>query len=240
MIDSVYKNTYTNIFRTLLAETPAGYYDHAAVPSYTHSNKLMAWLFWQRIKIALSMAGKLERSSVLDFGCGCGVTFLYLRNKKCRITGCDSQFYSITDKVCKELNIQATIHSDIDNICDEKFDCIVALDVLEHIKDQAPYIEKLKQLSHNGTRIILSGPTENMLYKIGRRMAGFSGDYHVSNIYDIEKNFQKHGLQRIALRRLYFPFTLFRISCWSIKQHADSRVCTVPSETGVYKEPDTK
>lgn len=225
MIDRVYKNTYGNIFKTLLADTPSGYYDHAAVPSYMHRNKLMSWLFWQRIKIALRMAGTLERSSVLDFGCGCGVTFLYLRDKNCRITGCDSQFYRITDKVCQELNIQAAIYSDIDQIPAETFDCIVALDVLEHIEDQASYIEKLKQLSHDRTRVILSGPTENFLYRLGRRLAGFSGDYHVSNIYEIEKNFQAHGFRRTALRRLYFPCTLFRISCWSIQP--DCRVQTV-------------
>ena len=62
--------------------------------------------------------------------------------------------------------------------------------------------------------LIISGPTESFLYKIGRKLAGFSGDYHVTNIYDVERKFSEGGFTKTGLKKLYFPFTLFRISTW--------------------------
>lgn len=218
MIDRLYKQSYTNIFREILCEGTPGCYDEAALPSYTHTNKVMAWLFWQRIKAALQMAGDIKDQSVLDFGCGSGITFLYLHKSGCHITGCDSQFHQMAENICQKLHIQADIYRNLFEIDSRRFDCIIALDVLEHIEDMDGYIEKLKQLSHDKTKIILSGPTENMLYKTGRKLAGFSGDYHVRNIYDIERDFKKYNLQRTALKCLYFPFTLFRISSWRKKR----------------------
>lgn len=214
MIDSLYIQSYTDIFRKFLKEGTHGCYDEAALPSYTHKNRMMAWLFWKRIKVALSIAGDLENQSVLDFGCGGGVTFKYLSVHGCRITGCDCFFYEMVREVCKALNIEAEIYHDLFQITETNFDCILALDVLEHIKDEDLYIEKLFGLAHNKTRIIISGPTENILYKAGKRLAGFPGDYHVRNIYDIEQKFRDKGLKRYTLKRLYFPFTLFRISSW--------------------------
>ncbi len=61
---------------------------------------------------------------------------------------------------------------------------------------------------------MVSGPTENVLYKAGRLLAGFSGEYHVTNIYDIEGKFREMGLEREALKVLYPPVPLFRISRW--------------------------
>lgn len=215
MIDLSYKQDYTDIFREFLNKESHGCYDEAALPSYTHNNRVMAWLFWKRIHVALSMAGDLENQSVLDFGCGGGVTFRYLSEHGCRITGCESQFDEMAMEVCRALNIKAEIYRDLFEISETKFDCIFALDVLEHIKDDDKYIDKLIDLAHDKTTIIVSGPTENLLYKAGRRLAGFSGDYHVRNIYYIEQKFRDKGLERNALKRLYYPFTLFRISSWS-------------------------
>jgi 2-polyprenyl-3-methyl-5-hydroxy-6-metoxy-1,4-benzoquinol methylase len=222
MIDRSYKQDYTDIFREFLKEGLHGCYDEAALPSYTHNSRVIAWLFWQRIKVALSMAGNLENESVLDFGCGGGVTFRYLSERSCRITGCDCHFYEMAIHVCKVLNIKVQIYRDLFQIMDTNFDCILALDVLEHIEDDNLYIEKLIDLAHDKTRIIISGPTENLLYKTGRQMAGFSGDYHLRNIYHIEQKFRDKGLKRNILKRLYPPFTLFRISSWS-KQRKNQR-----------------
>ena len=215
MIDRSYKQTYADIFREFLNEGSRGCYDEAALPSYTHSNGMMVWLFWKRIAVALSMAGNLEKRSVLDFGCGGGVTFRYLSEHRCRIVGCESHFYEMASRVCKALNIEARICRDLFEIPERQFDCILALDVLEHVEDSDLYVERLMELAHEETRIIISGPTENLLYKAGRRLAGFSGAYPVRNIYQIERTFREKGLARNALKRLYFPFTLFRISSWS-------------------------
>lgn len=218
MINNSYKHTYTNLFAKFLREGKDDFYAGSALPSYTHNNKLMSWLFWKRVGVALSMAGNVNNQAILDFGCGSGVTFKYLNERGCRITGCDCAYYEMVQLVCQSLNINARIYSDLFEIKDTKFDCILALDVLEHIEDIDLYIEKLIELGHDKTKIIISGPTETLLYKAGRWLAGFSGDYHCRSIYDIEKSLRKKNLERITLKKLYFPFTLFRISSWMTQQ----------------------
>jgi 2-polyprenyl-3-methyl-5-hydroxy-6-metoxy-1,4-benzoquinol methylase len=214
-INSSYKKQYEEYFRLLLKETDhKAYYDDGALPSYSHRNSLIRWIFWKRIILALSLEDDFSNKAVLDFGCGCGVIFKYLSEYNCDITGCDNRYANLTHELSEKLNIRAVVYKDLAEIQNKKFDYIFALDVLEHIEDIAPIIDKFHELSHNKTIIILSGPTENYLYKIGRWIAGFSGDYHKSNIYAIENEFKKKGYKMKSMIRLFPVFTLFRISSW--------------------------
>ena len=176
----------------------------------------MAWLFWQRLNKAFQLSLDIKGKSVLDFGCGAGVSFKYFAENQCQIVGCDNKSHELAQQTCKEFGIDAEITQDLFSIHGKKFDIIFALDVLEHIEDLEPFIKKFKELSHPDTQIILSGPTENLLYKIGKKWAGSVGHYHVHNIYDIEKVFKKLGLKMVKKHSLYFPFTLFRVSSWVI------------------------
>ncbi len=214
MIDSKYKQQYEKIFKQLLAEVNGGVHYEAALPSYTHNNRLMSWLFWKRVNVALSMGGDLHGKRVLDFGCGGGVIFKYLAEMNCYITGCDNEFNEYVSKICKELNVEANICNDLFSIPDDEFDCVFALDVLEHVEDLDMYIDKLFDVCKVGGKIIVSGPTESIPYQIGRWMSGFSGDYHVCNIYDIEKKLIQKKLRRDGISCLYRPLTLFRLSSW--------------------------
>lgn len=207
------RNLYSHLFHQELNNCTPGEYDDAALPSYTHKNICMRWLFWRRIDAALRMAGDIRNLSVLDFGCGGGATFAYLSQYNCEIHACDKHL-SLIQRMCESLKIRATLCDDIFALTNKTFDLILALDVLEHLENLPDYINKFKDLSHQNTRIIISGPTENLLYKAGRKLAGFSGDYHVRNIYHIEDELSKHGCRRQNLRRLYFPITLFRVSVW--------------------------
>ena len=51
------------------------------------------------------------------------------------------------------------------------------------------YMAKFRTLLKDGGEVIISGPTENFLYKLGRKLAGqdFTGDYHDSEIQSIRK-----------------------------------------------------
>jgi hypothetical protein len=66
-------------------------------------------------------------------------------------------------------------------------------------------------LSPNGI-IIISGPTENILYKIGRVFAGnrFTGDYHVTTISKVKQEFSRFFFF-FTIKKILFPFVLFEI-----------------------------
>lgn len=86
-------------------------------------------------------------------------------------------------------------------------DIIVAADVLEHIdvdkldKFLITFYQKLKGRG----RLIVSGPTENFVYRIGRIIAGFAGkgDYHHTNIDRLIEKIQKYF---ILEKTNYLPF----------------------------------
>jgi hypothetical protein len=58
----------------------------------------------------------------------------------------------------------------------------------------------------------VSGPTENILYKIGRKLSGerFTGDYHVNNIGNIRKEFEK-TMNVKTISKIIWPFVLFEV-----------------------------
>lgn len=211
---SDYKAWYREKLLKAVADKPKANYDDAGVPSYLHSNRVMAWFFWKRIKIALSLVKDYNGKKVLDFGCGAGILFKFLSEKNCMLDACEKNFFELSQAICSELNKEVNIYKDIREIKNKKFDIIFALDVLEHLDDIGEYLKIFASISHNKTLLIICGPTENIFYKIGRYFAGFSGIYHKSNIYDIEKSLVKHNFKQKFIKRMYFPFTLFRISIW--------------------------
>ncbi|MCX7990599.1 MAG: class I SAM-dependent methyltransferase [Proteobacteria bacterium] len=214
MSDRGYRIFYENLFLRILSSSPKNFFDEAALPSYTHKNRLMANLFWNRLWTAFSFVDDLKNKNVLDFGAGGGVSFKFLSERGANIYACEKEFYDLTEMVAKDLNLKIPVFKDIMDIENLKFDIVFALDVFEHIDNLEPILKKVKELSKNDTKLIISGPTESFIYKIGRFLAGFKGHYHVKNIYDIEKEVTESGFKLLKLKRLYPPITLFRISMW--------------------------
>ena len=97
--------------------------------------------------------------------------------------------------MCGRLSTQVAISTDVFEL-GGRFDTIFALDVLEHIPDLEKVSVKLKELIGDFGQLIISGPTENTFYHLGRRLAGFSGHYHVrkfmiSNASLVKSDFEK-------------------------------------------------
>jgi trans-aconitate methyltransferase len=93
-----------------------------------------------------------------------------------------------------------------------QFDLITALDVLEHVQDLPRTLEALLRLLSPAGTLVVSGPTENVLYRIGRRLAGseYSGDYHERGIGVVRRELGR--LARVeSIASLYWPVVLFEI-----------------------------
>ena len=97
---------------------------------------------------------------------------------------------------------------------DSGYDWVFAIDSLEHNDNYPELLQRLaEKLTPDGI-LVLSGPTENSLYKLGRRIAGFSGDYHKTNIYDIEKAASKH-LRLIQSLSIFPGVPFFSLTAWT-------------------------
>jgi 2-polyprenyl-3-methyl-5-hydroxy-6-metoxy-1,4-benzoquinol methylase len=92
------------------------------------------------------------------------------------------------------------------------FDVIVATDVLEHVEDISGTLADMRALLKPNGQIIISGPTENILYKIGRKLAGpeYSGDYHERGILEVRDLIGKQ-MKVISIATLYWPIPLFEV-----------------------------
>jgi hypothetical protein len=105
-----------------------------------------------------------------------------------------------------------------DTLSPDNYGAVFALDSLEH-NDKIPELLECihKSLKEDGL-LILSGPTENWIYRLGRRLAGFSGHYHTTNISDIER-MSETLFSKVEQKTIPLPMAaLFSITVWKRKK----------------------
>lgn len=136
---------------------------------------------------------------------------------KAHVTAIDIDLLPL-EKVKQHIPLAANVQAldanqtPIPSLAPKSFDLINALDVLEHVDDLPRALSQLMNLLKSNGQLLVSGPTENILYQIGRKLAGpeYSGAYHERGIAEI-----KRELDRIAhiehIATLYQPIPLFEV-----------------------------
>jgi 2-polyprenyl-3-methyl-5-hydroxy-6-metoxy-1,4-benzoquinol methylase len=214
----VYKAEFRALIRKVLAESKQGRLDEAGFPAYSHQNPLINWLFWQRLHKAMNyIETDAPYDHVLDFGCGSGVMLPFLCGISNRVTAMDIDLVPF-ERVSRQrafpanLEVHDAREVTLQDLPKAYFDIIVATDVLEHVDDLSGMLADMKALLKPGGQIIISGPTENIFYKIGRALAGseYSGDYHERGIIEV-RDLLAEQLQVIHIATLYWPVPLFEI-----------------------------
>ncbi len=153
-----------------------------------------------------------SQGAILDFGCGTGeLAHLLGKDIDYHFVEMDEEQVSV---LCEDLP-NATRHQ-TDAIPKAKFSFIFALDSLEHNENYPQLIDRLAASLATGGHLLVSGPTENLLYRIGRAIAGFTGEQHVTNIYKIETVLAER-LEHVVTTTTPFGIPLFRISIWKAK-----------------------
>lgn len=190
--------------------------NESAFPAYANKNPVIDSLFWKRVEFSYKYL--IENSTkVLDFGCGSGVLSYALAKENIDVTAFDvnlSPLNIVKSKIefSKNIDFIEGGLEDLRKLEENAYDAIAALDVFEHINELDPYIEIFKKVLKPEGFIIASGPTENWLYKMGRKIAGkeYSGDYHETNIIDVRNNFEKKAIVK-KLKTIYPILPLFEI-----------------------------
>ena len=188
--------------------------DEMAIPSYLHANSLIRWLMWKRLETVLELAEIRPGDSVLDFGCGIGLMLPSLAKAGAKVYGVDV-FPQFARRLVYKMNLPAEVMESLDGLADGSLDVILATDVLEHVDDPATLARVFKKKLKPGGRLILCGPTENFVYRIGRFVAGFSGKehYHHTDVYRLFGDMTSAGFKADTERKLPFalPPHLFKI-----------------------------
>jgi 2-polyprenyl-3-methyl-5-hydroxy-6-metoxy-1,4-benzoquinol methylase len=189
--------------------------EESCVPSYVHANKLAAWVAWQRTKAAARLYERHAAAGpILDFGAATGEVGQLIR-KRGPYTIIEQD--DLLARACSEW--QEAQRTTLDNAEANSFAAIFALDSLEHNENIPELVGRLVPLLRPDGVFILSGPTENGFYRLGRRIAGFSGHYHHSTIFDIEAIMSGHCTLVEARSVPVFP-TLFRVTAWRLTSSA--------------------
>jgi predicted TPR repeat methyltransferase len=199
----------------------------SALPSYIHRNPLVRWLMFKRLDIVLAMVREVlarladRRAIGFDFGCGIGILVPFLASAVETLYACDRQLNS-AQRTAELFGIHNVVWFKPDElgkgIADRTVDFIVAADVLEHLPELDTVIALLeRKLRHRGW-LILSGPTENLAYELGRRIAGFRNEYHFRSVFEVENVVRAAGFSLEQSKSLPFWFQpqLFRISLWRL------------------------
>ena len=213
----VEKNIVMQLSESIIGEQR----DESAIPSYTHYNPLVRWIMFRRLDVILELLhNKVAPGSdggIFEFGCGVGLLLPRLSQISTTVYATDICLDAAKKAVqyygCKNVTL---IPPDqlLEAIPDKSLNAIIAADVLEHVDNLEEIIGIFRaKLAPHGSMII-SGPTENVIYGICRKIAGFTGEYHVRNIFDIERVAESAGFRLVEQRSLPFPILpkLFRIS----------------------------
>jgi 2-polyprenyl-3-methyl-5-hydroxy-6-metoxy-1,4-benzoquinol methylase len=184
--------------------------EESCVPSYCHANPLAAGVAWMRLLVARDLYVRSgARGPILDFGAATGELF--------HVLGAHDGYHFVEQNETLAAfvgrSIPAATRERLDALPRQAFGTIFALDALEHNPEVEALVAALVPALRADGRLIVSGPTESGLYRLGRRIAGFSGHYHATTIHHIEASLGRH-LRRTALRRLPPVVPLFRISAW--------------------------
>ncbi len=191
-------------------------WEETCVPSYCHSNWLAAYVSWTRLFQAVKLARRTSPHPrrVLDFGSSVGELGQLVRDDVAQY-----EFIEQDEQAASFLleNLPEATRRMLSDAPDGEYDWVFAVDSLEHNDNYAHLLEcVLGKLSDRGV-LILSGPTESSLYRLGRRLAGFRGGYHTTNIYAIEQEAAKLAIARQHVTILP-GFPLFRLSAWSLAE----------------------
>ncbi len=209
-----YKRRFEDATRRVLASGHTENLDEAAFPAYSNPNPLMNFLFWERIyRVMMQVETRQSLTRVLDFGCGSGVMLPFLSSRADRVYAVDIDLEPLR-RLEKHITFAENVvfADSLEGVEKHSLDFILALDVLEHVEDIDSTFAALASLLKPDGEIIVSGPTENIFYKIGRFLAGptYSGHYHVRDIYHIRDSARLH-VRVETLATLFFPIPFFVI-----------------------------
>lgn len=178
-----------------------------AVYGYLHPMQAVRELFFARGHLVMALLDDPDR--FVDVGCGPGL----LLNSESGGIGVDIRPHvgrSYLDAVGDDSPIVAGTVTSIP-LQTGSADAVVAMDMLEHISDLAHASDEIARVIDEDGQLLVCGPTENVIYELGRRFGGFSGADHKTTVGDIDDQLQANGWTRVKKRDLRIVFPLFSV-----------------------------
>jgi len=193
------------------------------VPEYDSRNIFVRSLFLKRLNLSVDLFRKVFEQkkivNVADFGCGDGILlgFLEKKFKDIKTFGLDilPEVSSLRSFLRADIRIVNLTNSGFPS---DFFDAIFCLDTLEHFENLEEPIKEIERTLKNHGILIVSLPTENVVYKIGRFILkgtfsskkGPSSSPHFHNADEIRKFLLKNSFTLVKKEKVTkIPFLKF-------------------------------
>ncbi|OIP01901.1 MAG: hypothetical protein AUJ97_06615 [Bacteroidetes bacterium CG2_30_32_10] len=98
-----------------------------------------------------------EGMYALDFGCGEGAFSQRLKDFGCKVDACEIDIKQVKAKVDNLIYLDLNKENIVDNF-ERKYDCIIAMEVIEHIENPWKYMRDMKNLLKQDGFILISTP----------------------------------------------------------------------------------
>jgi 2-polyprenyl-3-methyl-5-hydroxy-6-metoxy-1,4-benzoquinol methylase len=183
--------------------------DEMAAPAYTRGNMLSRHVFWGKLNWIRAFASPARGETLFDFGCGTGILLPTWTERGASVVATDLDM-TVARDVAARLGIASSVKflesADWPNaIADGSLDVIVAANVLEHVEDCPALLRVFHRKLKPSGRLVVSGPTENSMYQLGRKIVGFSGEYHRRTIHHIIADVRKCEFGQARLKKYPMP-----------------------------------
>jgi len=173
-------------------------YDEVSIPLYLHQNFFVRNLFLNRFKTAHKLTN-FNNKVVLDYGCGSGAFLESISFEISKGIGIDLDI-SVAKKIISSSNVGIYEIDHLKEVENATIDILTSFDVLEHVEKLESLLKHFANILTTNGEMIISGPTENTIYKIARKFAQISikgnlkgGEEHVRNITDIKEKILQSG-----------------------------------------------
>lgn len=152
------------------------------------------WMIWRFFYISKYVNSKpLKEKKVLEIGCGNGINMqMFELNEQLIIDGCDLNEKAL--KMIPDLKGKKILYNIHENhpIMENKYDLILLLDVIEHLKDDKEFIkDSLKSLKING-HLLINVPANKFLFSRYDKKVGHERRYQKNELAALLKSL---GLQ---------------------------------------------
>jgi glycosyltransferase involved in cell wall biosynthesis len=158
-------------------------------------------------------------SRVLDLGCAGGYMGVALRDRRqCRVTGVD--YFPLEPGVELDAFYQADLNAGLPDVRWEEYDCILMLDVIEHLLAPEKFVENLRDRLSMAPNVTLLVSTANIAFIVTRLMLLFGQfNYGKRGILDathtrlftiatFRRLFEQSGFEVVEVKGVPAPFAL--------------------------------
>lgn len=162
------------------------------------------WFVAKRNKLIHYINTYLKKESkILDMGCGTGIIMKKFQNLGFNICGIDKSSDAIS--FCKKRGLNNVKLGDGNNIPfeNEKFDIVIALDILEHVDDDSLVLKEMNRVLKKGGKLIISVPAFKFLWTQHDIEVQHKRRYAKSNL---ESKIIQSGFK---IKRINFGYVIF-------------------------------